>query len=231
VIEHDAIQLALRARLMTLAVSSTGLISLASSATGGEDGASAYIRTTGSFLTDMLRVGLEVATVGFPAAASGVATITHLTPTIATVNRTLPDVVAAGGRSLAVGMPALIAWENVPFDQQEGRPYFEEQYLPGGAPRQRTLGPNGILEVEPIYIINIFVPKGVGISADSKYSNAIAKLFAPGQRINLASPNDLLSVRRDVAPNPAQRQFPDLMPGFVAKQFSIPLRLHTPNFI
>lgn len=231
-IEDDTIQLALRARLLTLAVANTGALSLASSATGGEDGASAYIGAAGAF--SALRVGMEVVAAGFPAGATtanGLATITHLTSTIATVNRVLPTVPAAGGRSLAVGFPSLVSWENVPFEPQQGRPYAEEQYLPGPAPSQRTGGQGGLLEAEPQYIMTLYIPKGMGISADSKYTNALRLLFPPGLQIALPGPRDQLNVRRDFAPNKTQRQFPDLVPGFMAVQFSIPMRLYTPNSI
>jgi hypothetical protein len=82
-------------------------LALASSATGGEDGASAYIgqrvasRRSGS--------AWRLIASGFPAmplTANGPATITHLSSTVATVNRALPNVTAAGGRSLVVGLPS-----------------------------------------------------------------------------------------------------------------------------
>jgi hypothetical protein len=229
VIEDDAIQLAVRARLVTLAVANTGALSLSSSAAGGEDGASAYIGPAGSFAE--LRVGMEAVASGFPAGAqtaNGPATITHLSSTVATVNRELPNVAAAGGRSLAVGFPSLVAWENVPFNRAEGRPYADESYLPGPAPFQRT---NGMLEAEPQYILTLYIPKGTGISADSKYTNALRRLFPPGLRIMLSDPIDQLNVRRDLGPNRDQRKFPDLVPGFMTVQFSIPMRLYTPNSI
>lgn len=229
-IEDDAIQLAVRNRILGLAVASTGAISLASSAAGGEDGVSAYIGAAGVF--SALRVGMEVVASGFPnAAANGAATITHLSSTVASVNRALPDVPAAGGRSLVVGLPKLASWENVPFNSEQGRPYAEEQYLPGPPPVQRTVGQGGILEGEPQYILSLYIPRGSGISADSKYTNALRLLFPPGQRITLPSANDLLHVRRDFSPTKTQRMFPDLVPGFVVVQFSIPMRLYTPNSI
>lgn len=231
-INDDDIQLAVRARLVTLAVANTGALSLSSSAAGGEDGASAFIGPAGGFAS--LRVGMEVIASGFPAGvltANGAATITHLTSTVATVNRALPDVVAAGGRALAVGLPSMVSWENVPFDRQEGRPYADESYLPGPAPIQRSGGQFGTLEAEPQYLLTLYIPRGTGISADSKYTNALRRLFPPGLRIMLPDPQDQLNVRRDLSPNRDQRKFFDLVPGFVAVQFSIPMRLYTPNSI
>jgi hypothetical protein len=229
-IEDDTIQLAVRNRVLSLAVAAIGPISLASSATGGEDGASAYIGAAGVF--SALRVGMEVIASGFPnAAANGAATITHLSSTVATVNRALPEIAAGAGRSLAVGLPKLASWENVAFNSEQGRPYVEEQYLPGPPPVQRSAGQGGTLEAEPQYILSIYIPKGAGISADSKYTNALRLLFPPGQRIALPSPTDMLHERRDFSPNKTQRQFPDLVPGFMVVQFSIPMRLYTPNSI
>lgn len=240
-IDHEAYQLACRAKLMTLVVASTGSVALAASSAGGEDGQAAFTRAAGDFKADGLRVGLEVLAAGFdPAKPNNArATIVHLTPLIATVARwqknpendwvqaqpALVNETAAGGRILLVGVPGLVSWENKPFDPMVGRPYLRETYLPGGA-TQRSNSPKGILEVEPTYMVDIFVPKGTGISADGQYSKAIQALFAPQTYIPVPN-GDVLKVRGDIAPQPSQRQFPE--GGFAVTTFAIPLRLHTPN--
>lgn len=235
-IEDDVNQLALRAKLATLFVATTGAISLAASATGGDDGASAYIRTSGSFIADGLREGMEVKATGFATVRNnGPATITDVSATVLTVRKPLLDAAeqaliaeaAAGGRTLLVGLPSLVSWENKPFDSQDGRPYVDEQYLPGPV-SQATLGPRGYLVAEPMYVLNWYLPIGSGITADSKYINALRVLFAPGTAIALPN-GDRLDVRRDVAPIKSQRQFPST--GFAVVTFSIPLRIYTQNSI
>lgn len=233
-IDDEANQIACRAKLVTLAVAATGAISMSASATGGDDGASAYIRTDGgSFIADNLREGMEVKALGFPKARNnGAATVTDITASILTIEKPptaagdplpLLDDVAGAGRSLTVGLPELVSWENKPFDSAQGRVYLDEQYLPGPV-RLRT---NGMLEALPMYVINLFVPRGSGISADSKYIKAMRAVFKTASRIPLPNPADDFRVRADVAPTKSQRQF--TVPGYVAITFSIPLYLLTLN--
>jgi Bacteriophage related domain of unknown function len=232
-IDDEANQIACRAKLVTLAVATTGAISLAASATGGDDGGSAYIRTAGSFISDGLRAGMEVKAAGFTKARNnGAATVTDLTSTIVTVSKPkgatgdpepLLDEAAAGARSLVVGLPEMVSWENKGFDPEQGRVYLDEQYLPGPV----RLRLNGMLEALPMYVLNLYVPRGVGISADSRYSKALRALFKVGTRITLPDAADDFRVRADVAPTKSQRQF--TVPGFVVVTFSIPLFLLTLN--
>jgi hypothetical protein len=237
-IEDDAMQYACRQKLFTLAVITPIVTTLGVSAAGGVDGKSAITRAAGSFVTDGLKAGLEVQGAGFAAAskANGALTVIRVAPLILTVEKQdangnvvpLLNDAAQAGRSLSIGIPERNSWENIPFDPVQGRVYFEEQFLPGPV-SQKTLGPLAILEAEPQYIVNVYVRHGLGIDADAKYVNAIRKLFAPGTRINLANPDDLFVVRRDIAPTKSQRQFQAA--GFAVSTFAIPLRLHTQNTI
>lgn len=221
------IQRALRTRFLTLSVTTTGLVSLASSATGGKDGASAFTRAAGSFYNDEIYQGMEIVVSGFAAANNGVATVTWVTPTVITVDKTLTTEAAAVNRSLVVGAPSARQWENVKFNPKLPRPYVEEQYLPGPV-SQDSLGPNGWLTLEPQWVLNFHVPEGAGIATDSKYLNAVEALFAPRTAIVLAN-TDILRVRSDVAPFRSQRQ--NVAPGWVVAPIAIPLRLQTQNSI
>src|SRR4051812_43202806 len=52
-VDHSLLQLALRAKALTLTVATTGSASLSGTATG-------YARSSGSFITDGFKVGMEI---------------------------------------------------------------------------------------------------------------------------------------------------------------------------
>lgn len=234
-ISDEQVQLALRAKLLTLVIAQTGAVSLSASASGGDRGSSAYIRAAGSFLIDGLRIGLEVVAAGFAALSgsnNGPATIRHISADGRTlsVNRKLYDEVAAAGRSLVAGVPKMVSWENVTFRQAKaaGRPFMLEQYLPGPA-RQVTGGSQGLILNYPQYVPTFYFPKGGDIGADSKAGDAMRVLFAPGTSIPVVGQPQPLIVRRDVAPEKSQRQF--AVDGYVGIVFPIPVQLYSPNTI
>lgn len=232
---NEDAQMAVRGKLLSLAVTTTGNISMSASARGGDQGRSAFIRAAGDFRAAKLRVGMEAVAAGFAAQAgynNGPATILAISVdgTIVTVDRDLIDEAAATPRSLAVGLPALRAWENRSFDEAktDRRPYVDEQYIPGPG-NQVGCGPQGYLYKNPTYFTTLYIPRGVGIGADSRYGDAIEVLFAPGTPIAIPGHNEPLRVRRDVDPVKGQRQF--AVDGYVTIQFEIPLEIWTPNAI
>lgn len=225
VISDDEIQRVLRARLMTLVVAATGPTTLAASASGGAFGGSAFTRPAGSFITDGFRVGMEVVPTGFPVNVR--TTITSLSASVMTVKDLLATSAAAAGRSLTVGVPHDVAWENITFDSTTGRPYMEEQYISGSGVRV-SASPQGKLSYTPTYVINTYVPGGVGGSADALYVDALRDLFMPDTAMPLAN-GDILKVRSDVVPYRGQRNFS--VAGWVAAPFTIPLRVQTYNSI
>jgi hypothetical protein len=219
-IDHDDIQQAIRDRLVTLSVVTTGAITLAATAT-------TYTRSTGSFLTDGFWPGMEVTASGFGNAADGTAVVTAVAAGVLTVNRTLPVTGAGAGRTLLVTLPAQRAWENQAFAPPSGgSPYVAEQYLPGGTV-QLTLGPNGLLEVTPMYQVQIHVADGLGKAAARRYLDAILVLFTPRTAITVGT--DVLRVRGDVGPFFSQLR-PGL-PGFAWAAITIPFRMQTANAI
>jgi hypothetical protein len=234
VAEND-LQYACRAFLRDMpAIATTGSATLGVSATGGEDGASAFVRAVGSFKTDGFKPGMEIDALGtFDVAKGngGAASVLHVTPLVLSVAKFSPlgqpvalqNETAAAGRSLVVGLPKGVSWENILFNRTVGRPHIVEQWLPGGG-FQKT---NGFLEITPMWILTWNIPFDVGIDADAKYTDAVQRRFKPGTRITLANPVDDFRVRRDIAPRPAQRQF--VIDGFVTVTFTIPLRLLTEN--
>lgn len=216
-IDDVALQLALRARALTLSVATTGLVSLSATSTG-------YARTTGNFQTENFWPGMELVPAGFATNLPRV--VKAVTPLAITVDGAVTPEVAAGGRSLTVGLPSSRAWENIAYQPTAGVPWVEEQYLPGPV-AQVTIGPNGDLEALPQYVLYVNLPSETGLTA-KRYVTALRTLFAPRTVIPLAN-GDVLRVRSDVGPYAGQLL--QGQPGFAVEPFTIPLRLRTANSI
>lgn len=226
-LDHNLIQLAMRTRLLTLSVATTGSVSLSATATG-------YARTAGSFLADGLAPGMEITATGFGTAANnGLSMISAVTALTATVVKTpVTATEAAGaGRTLACALPASRAWENITFVPVTGTPYVKEQYLPGGAPVLQTVGPSGRIEALPLYVLNVYLPTTVGgqptgIGASSAYTTAVINLFPPKWASTLSN-GDVVRVRGDLAPY--RGQLLQDAPGWAVVTVTIPLRVETTN--
>ena len=213
-INHYAIQKALRVKLGDLSVCTTGSVTLSVTSTG-------YARTTGSFLTDGFVPGLEVAGTGFGESGNNTAkTITS----VSALSLTCPGCTAesATTATLTVGLPALCAWENIDVEPTTGRAWAEEQYIPG--PMQKiTLGALGQLEVLPIYAPKIYVPAGLGVGAARKYADALLTLFAPSTALTVANHTVVVGT----VPAPYSGQLLQAGPGFAVIPVTIPLRVRT----
>lgn len=233
-IDHLAALVALRTRALTLSVCTTGSTSLSVTTTG-------YARTAGSFITDNFVVGQEIAASGFTTAANnGQGVITAVSALALTVDaytvtaaptgytvaaRVLAVEAAAGGRTISVGLPAMRAWENTVFTPVAGKPFVEEDYLPGPV-AQVTLGPLGQVETLPQYILKIYGLSGKGTAALYKWADALLLLFTP--RLALAlSTGDVLTVGTQPAPYRGQ-----ILPGetgWSVVTVTIPLRARSAN--
>jgi hypothetical protein len=217
VIDNVAYQFALRQLLATLSVATTGTLSLEATATG-------YVRTVGSFLTDGFDLGMEITPAGF--ATNTARIVTGVSALTITVSGAVTPEVAAGGRSLTVGLPASRAWENIHFEPTARVPWVREEYLPGPT-AQVTLGPNGEIEALPQYVVHVNVANETGLTA-SRYADALMRLFAPRTALALAN-GDVLRVRSDTGPYAGQTQ--QSQPGFSVKPVTFPLRIRTANSI
>lgn len=217
-IDHYAAQLALRAKLLTLSVATTGSASISATATD-------YQRTTGSFVTDGFKPGMEVTGSGFSNAENNAAkTITAVAASTLTCAGNVAE--TAGTRTLTVGLPAGRAWENNTFTPVDGEPYVVENYLPGPTARE-TLGSFAELEVLPQYVVRLYAPQNNGMGATRKYTDALLALFAPNTPFVLSE--GTLRVRGDIGPFPGQ-----MLPtedGFVVTPVTVPLRYRTANTI
>jgi hypothetical protein len=175
VIGHTELQLAMRTKLRTLVVVTTGTITLRATATG-------YERAAGSFYDDGFSPGMELTPAGF--ATNTPRVITSVTPAVITVSGAVPVEAFAGGRSLTVGLPSSRSWEGLAFSPTSGVPWIEEQYLPGPEAIMND-GYQGRYELRPIYAPRVYVQENVGVPADAKYADAIRRLFAPGTSLPL----------------------------------------------
>lgn len=192
-IGHTAAQAALRARVRTVQVVTTGATSLA--ATG-----STYVRTSGSFVTDGFEIGMELTPDGFTDTA--VSVVTAVAALTLTVNRALGTEVAAGGRTLSVGMPSTEALENTGAEPEIDAPYWDEDYVPAG-PRLLSAPANGgTVEDAGAYVVKLYGVTGTGYAATRKLADALLLKFAPGTTIAVGS--DTLRVRTDTGPSAGQ---------------------------
>jgi hypothetical protein len=217
VIDEIAMQLALRDWAKTLVVATTGVLALAATASG-------YTRTSGSFVDDGFWPGMEITPAGFIANTPRV--ITDVSALVITVSGVVTPEAAAGGRSLAVGLPSSRAWENTAFQPTAGVPWVREEFLPGPT-AQVTLGPQGELEATPMYALHVHVAADSRL-APKRYVQALRVLFAPRTAIPLPN-GDVLRVRSDTGPYAGQLQ--QSQPGFAVQPFTIPLRIRSFNVI
>jgi len=218
VINHHAIQLALRTKLLTLEVCTTGSVQLSATATG-------YERASGSFLTDGFVPGMEVAGASFTGAANNAnKTISSVTALTMTCPGTTVE--AVGARTLTVGLPASRAWENIAHEPTSNKPYVQEEYIPGPM-EKTTLGPLGETETLPLYVPRVFVVAGNGADAGRKYADALIEHFAPGTSFTVSGHTVVV---RSV-PAPFSGQLLQAGPGFAFVPVTVPLRVRTANSI
>lgn len=217
-ISYDEIQLALRARALTLEVATTGSITMSVSGSG-------FTRATGSFIDDGFRRGMEVLGAGFTNSANNARhVLTNVTATVLSTDTTVAEA-SGSGKTVSVPLPQYRAWENVEFEPVPGWPWVEEQLLPGPLP-QITFGASGLLEARPIYNLQVHVPENVGIGAPNRYADGLLQHFAPLTAMTTAS-GDGLRVRTDAGA--FRGQMIRRLAGWMTVPVSIPCRLRTLN--
>lgn len=212
---HRTARLALRSKLLTLSVCTTGDTTLEATTSG-------YARASGSFLDDGFAPGMEVTPSGFTQADTGVIeAVTALTMTIVGGR----DVEASGAsRNLSVLLPSARAWENVEHTPTQGVPYVTEEYLPGPS-AQYGIGQSNETELNPSYLPRIHVPARLGSGAADAYADAILILFAPKATVTMAGARFMVTTR----PGPFRGQLLQSSPGFAMVPVTIPLILRYPG--
>ena len=217
-INHYLIQKALRAKLLTFALPTTGSAQISATTSG-------YARASGSFLTDGFTPGMEVTGTGFSTAANNTAkTITSVTATAMLAPGCAVE--AAATRTLTVNLPLGRAWENVKYEPTTKVPWVEENYLPGGM-EKTSLGPLGELEALPLYVVKIYVPQNTGIGAARTYADQLITLFAPGTSLTVAG--HTVTVR--TVPTTYAGQLIQTESGFGVIPVTVPIRVRTANSI
>lgn len=215
--------LALRARALGVVVTTTGDITM--SAYSNTDGTGGYARTTGSFITDGFAKGMELVPHGFTQADPGV--IVSVSALSLGILGGRSAQTAGSGRSLIVGFPTFRVFENIAFTPIAGRWFVEEDYIPGPA-EQITLGPNGIIETLPIYMLKLYGLQGHGITALYRMAAALLALFPPRTSFVMTN-GDTLTVRTN--PAPYQSQLIPGEPGWSVVVVTIPCRARSTNTI
>lgn len=218
-VDHTNARLAIRQRLKTLSVATTGAITM--SAAGGT-----YTRASGSFLDDGFRAGMEVVGSGFSNAGNNVTGVVMAVSALTlTVDQGLVTEASAAGRTLAAGLPSSRMWENETFDPTPGTPYLVEQFLSGPTNQATTGGNAGAwLDFEPTYVAQFNVPEDTGSGALDRYADAVLELFQAGTTMTLAN-GDRLKVRGE--PAPFRGAITYIRAGFATVSVSVPLRVYT----
>jgi hypothetical protein len=216
-ISHEALQLGLRTKALTLSVATTGSTTLSATSTG-------YARASGSFVTDGFKPGMELSASGFTTAANnGVHVIVAVSALAIQCEDTATEA-AASGRTLSVGLPSRVAWENVAFDPPAGAPWVEEQLVP--APSRLLSVSRGTVETTALYNLLIYTPEDVGVGAANGYADALIVLFAPLTDITLST-GHVARVRTDTGPY--RGQMIRRKPGWVTVPVTFPLFVYTSN--
>jgi hypothetical protein len=206
---------AFRARLVSTVVASTGLVSLAATASG-------YTRAAGSFVADGFTVGMEVTPVGFSHTA--VEVVTDVQPLTLTVRATHPAQAAASGRSLNVRLPRRRAFDGQPFEPTPDTLMLREEYVP--APSDTiTASPVGGLTIESgFYIVTLFAPVAVAEWVLDAMGHAITKRLAAGTVVMA----DTVGIRCTHRPGPSLGQIlPYDTPGVSFRAVRIPWTAQT----
>jgi hypothetical protein len=177
-LDHALARAALRTRALTTVVATTGSATLAASAAG-------YTRTTGSFLTDGFSVGMEVVPTGFTQTTPGI--ISAITATLLTISGGRTVQTSGSGRTLAVGIPAMRAYQNVPFTPDPQRPYIVEGFEPLPMRVTTIARAHGKLEEIVLSVWNWYGIAGVGTEAIDRGVDAFIAKFTPGTHLSLSN--------------------------------------------
>lgn len=190
-LDHGAAALALRNRAATLSVAPTGSVSISATPTG-------YARAAGSFLTDGILPGMEITPSGFSNATNNLRTIAVFVS--ATVITTLDARIteAAGSRTISVGLPENISYENAyvdgePFEPTAGRWYLEEDYVRGPRTAESFPLTYASLRETGMYALNWYFLPGYGSAAIHACVDALLELFKPGTELSVGDDTVVIS--------------------------------------
>lgn len=213
---------AIRARLLTLSVLTTGSTSFAATAAG-------YTRTAGSFITDGLAPGMELDVAGFTKAANnGKAVVIGVEAGTLHILDGRTAEASVSGRTISVALPSRRFWEGMNNSPETGYPYVEEDFQPGAPPLLRGMAIGGLVETLPMYVLRFYgVNEGEeGVAAIETYAHKILQLFPAGYGLPL-SDGTIAHVRTDTMPG-RTKVTPDGA-GFSVCTLSLPFRTQSLN--
>lgn len=214
------VDLAFRARLATLTVCTTGSTTLAATSAG-------YTRSSGSFVDDGFAAGMEVTQTGF--GSQGPALIEEVTATLLRIRGGRTAAQAASGRTLRVGLPSLVSYENGPvFEPVQGRSYLELQLVEQPPELLSFPANGGTSEERGLYVVRWYSVAGYGRTGIGRCVDAVKALFTSGT--TFAAPDgSTVRVRGDAGPSASQLQ--NRPAGFALIAVSIPWRRYVANAV
>lgn len=209
---------ALRARLLTVVVATTGSTTLSATTAG-------YARAVGSFITDGFAAGMEVVPAGFPTNVPKM--VESVTPLLITITGGLTATGAAGGRTLTVGLPVAKQWEGTqtPYETAPGtRPFVLEQFVPASNGLITFPADGGAIEETGLYVVTWFGVPNKGIVAMYRQVDAVKALFSPGT-VLLTESDEVIRISSGLNVG----QLITTENGYVTIQVAIPWRGITAN--
>jgi hypothetical protein len=214
---HELAHLAIRSRLASVVVVTTGSVTLSATATG-------YARTTGSFVTDGFAVGMEVTPTGFTQTTVGVVTKVEALALEIAGGRSVES--AGAGRSLTTKLPTKRGWENVTLTPIAGQPYVELDYVPATTQLLSIPNVGGTVEETGLAVLRWYGLANAGLLDLTRAAQAVLALFKPGQTLTLS---DGSALRWRENPGPFRGQARADAPGWAVITVTIPWRLYTTN--
>lgn len=218
-LDHILAREAFRARLLTLVIATTGSTSLSTTTTG-------YARAAGSFLDDGFAPGMEVVGAGFPGSIGDPAVIETVDALSMKITGGKAATVAAGSRSLTVGLPVEKQWESTqtPYADRPGvRPYIAEQWVTGSNDSMNMN--SGPIVDTGIYALTWYALANKGVLSLFRETRAVRLLFPPGLHLVAGD----ATIRVLGSPAPTAGQAIPLQNGYVTSVIRIPWRAVSAN--
>jgi hypothetical protein len=185
--------IALRNRVRAAVSATTGSTTLSATTSG-------YVRSSGSFVTDGFKAGMEVLGAGFTNSANNdygvVSSVAALALGI-TGGRSTES--AGAAKTVSAGLPFGKAWEGDEFTPTTGRPYIEESFVPASS-RVWTFPANGgHVRETGLYVIRWYGVSRGGAEAIRAAVDAVKVQLSPGTGLTL-SDGSTVRVRADTGP-------------------------------
>jgi hypothetical protein len=192
VIDSGLALLALRARVLAAVSATTGSTTLSATTSG-------YARSSGSFVTDGFKLGMEVLGAGFSNSANNAyGVISSVSALALGISGGRLTESSASGKTVSAGLPFGKAWEGVEFTPTSGRPYIEESFVPASSRVWTFPADGGHVRETGLYVIRWYGISGTGPSVRAAV-DALKVQLSPGTGLTL-SDGSTVRVRADTGP-------------------------------